>query len=97
MGALDKFRGVLLGRPGGRIEPSKFCEYEDALCRTIREEYGFTALPIVTNMDFGHTDPMFVIPLGLPIRIDSTRREIAINEAAVTSDSGQASRSSSPA
>ena len=40
-------------------------------------------MPIVTNMDFGHTDPMFVIPIGTKVRIDSAKQEIAINEAAV--------------
>jgi muramoyltetrapeptide carboxypeptidase LdcA involved in peptidoglycan recycling len=29
------------------------------------EEEGLTDLPIVTHMDFGHTDPMFVVPYGV--------------------------------
>ena len=40
-------------------------------------------LPIVSNIDFGHTDPMMVVPLGVRIRIDSERRELSIPEAAV--------------
>ena len=49
----------------------------------MREEYGLRELPIVSNMDFGHTDPMMVLPLGLLLRIDSERRELSILEAAV--------------
>ena len=45
------------------------------------EEFGVTV--IETGMDFGHTDPMFVIPIGTNVRIDSTKQEIAIDEAAV--------------
>ena len=57
-----------------------------ALCKAVREEHGLNDMPIVTNMDFGHTDPMFVIPIGMKVRIDSTKQEIAINEAAVISN-----------
>ena len=83
MGILEELGGILLGRPGGGVDPSTFHEYGDALCKAVREEYGLNDLPIVTNMDFGHTDPMFVIPIGMKVRIDSTKQEIAINEAAV--------------
>ena len=83
MGILDGLGGILLGRPGGDANPHTFQEYDDALCNAVCEEYGLTNMPIVTNMDFGHTDPMFVIPIGVKVRIDSAKQEIAINEAAV--------------
>ena len=83
IGILEGLNGILLGRPGGGVDPNTFHEYDDALCNTVREEYGLTNLPIVTNMDFGHTDPMFVIPIGMEVRIDSTKQEITIDEAAV--------------
>ena len=84
MNLLEGLGGMLLGRPGGGVDPSTFHAYADALCKTVRETYGLTDLPIVTNMDFGHTDPMFVIPIGTQIRIDSTKQEISIDAAAVT-------------
>ena len=83
MDILEGLGGILLGRPGGGVDPDTFHEYDDALCKTVREEYGLNDMPIVTNMDFGHTDPMFVIPIGMKARIDSTKQEIAIDEAAV--------------
>ena len=83
MGVLEGLNGILLGRPGGGVDFNTFHEYDDALCKTVREEYGLDDMPIVTNMDFGHTDPMFVIPMGMKVRIDSTNQEIAIDEAAV--------------
>ena len=83
MGVLEGLSGILLGRPGGGVDLDTFCEYDDALCETVREEYGLNDIPIVTNMDFGHTDPMFVIPMGMKVRIDSTKQEIAIDAAAV--------------
>lgn len=83
MGILEGLGGILLGRPGGGVDLSTFGEYDDALCRAIREEHGLNEMPIVTNMDFGHTDPMFVIPIGIRVRIDSFKQEITIGEAAV--------------
>ena len=83
MGVLEGLNGILLGRPGGGVDPQTFSEYDDALCKAVREEHGLKDLPIVTNMDFGHTDPMFVIPMGMQVRIDSAKQEIAIDEAAV--------------
>lgn len=83
MGVLERLGAILFGRPGGQIDPEKFREYDEALRTTVRDEYGRNDLPIVTNMDFGHTDPMFVIPYGETIRIDSGRQELSILEAAV--------------
>jgi muramoyltetrapeptide carboxypeptidase LdcA involved in peptidoglycan recycling len=34
-------------------------------------------------MDFGHTDPMFVLPYGLTAVIDCDRKTISIGESAV--------------
>ena len=83
MGILEGLGGILLGRPGGGVDPDTFHAYDTALCEAVREEYGLNEMPIVTNMDFGHTDPMFVIPMGMKARIDSTNQEITIDEAAV--------------
>ena len=83
MGVLEMLSGILLGRPGGGVDSDTFRAYDDALCKTVREEHGLNDMPIVTNMDFGHTDPMFVIPMGMQVRINSAKQEIAIDEAAV--------------
>lgn len=83
MGVLERLGGILFGRPGGQIPPEMFQSYDDALCTTIRVEYGLDELPIVTNMDFGHTDPVFVFPVGLQVRINSAQRHISIDESAV--------------
>jgi len=88
MGILERLGGILLGRPGGEIDPERFGEYEAALVDTVRGEYGLSATAIVTNMDFGHTDPMFVIPLGLSVCIDSANKALSIDESAVIT-SGQ--------
>lgn len=83
MGILEGLGGILLGRPGGGVDIDTFHEYDAALCEAVREEHERIDMPIVTNMDFGHTDPMFVLPIGTQVRIDSAKQEISINAAAV--------------
>ena len=60
-----------------------FGGYEEALLQVVVREEGLTGLTIVTRMDFGHTDPMFVLPLGVRARIDCEAREFSILESGV--------------
>ncbi|MFN7985094.1 MAG: hypothetical protein U0Q11_24900 [Vicinamibacterales bacterium] len=39
--------------------------------------------PVVTRMDFGHTDPMFVLPYGVRARVDPSAGTFDIVESAV--------------
>ena len=83
MGILRRLSGILVGRPGGQVPPEKFGEYEEVILQVVAGEEGLTDLPIITRMDFGHTDPMFVLPYGIEAEIDCDRRQFAILEGAV--------------
>ena len=83
MNTLDRLGGILLGRPGGAVDPDKFGDYEKTLVDTVRNEFNLVDMPMVTNMDFGHTDPMLVIPIGVSACINSASKTISINEPAV--------------
>jgi muramoyltetrapeptide carboxypeptidase LdcA involved in peptidoglycan recycling len=76
--------GILFARPGGGVAPETFPQYDEAILKVVAGEESLTDLPIVTNMDFGHTDPMFVLPYGVMGEIDCDRRTFAIVENAVT-------------
>lgn len=82
MGILDQLSGLLLGRPGGGAE-SEFDAYDEAIRQVVAVEYGNDRLPVVTRMDFGHTDPMFVLPYGVRARIDCQAERFSIVESAV--------------
>ena len=79
-GALQAVRGILFGRPYG--EESSFDAHDMALLEVCRE-LELESLPLVTQMDFGHTDPMFVIPYGVEAEIDCDRQQLRYTEAAV--------------
>jgi muramoyltetrapeptide carboxypeptidase LdcA involved in peptidoglycan recycling len=83
MGILARLGGILFARPGGGIPVEHFPDYDEAILRVVVEEEGLSQLPIVTNMDFGHTDPMLVLPYGVMAQVDCDRRSFEILESAV--------------
>jgi len=83
LGVLGLINGVLFGRPGGQVALEKFGEYESALMDVIAKESGKTDIAVVTNMDFGHTDPMMVLPYGAMCEIDCDAQQITIPESGV--------------
>ena len=47
-------------------------------------ELKLDSLPLVTRMDFGHTDPKFVIPYGVEVEIDCDKQQIRLPESVTT-------------
>ena len=84
MGVIERLSGILFGRPGGDVTLKQFEEYEQAILQVVRIEQGLPDLPIITRMDFGHTDPMFLLPYGLQAEIDCENQRFSILENAVT-------------
>lgn len=82
-GVLSELAGILFGRPGGQIDPARFALYDEVLLQVVRDENGLDALPVVAGMDFGHTDPMMVMPLGALAEIDADAGTFALLEASV--------------
>jgi muramoyltetrapeptide carboxypeptidase LdcA involved in peptidoglycan recycling len=83
MGILKRLSGILIGRPGGEVPPAQFDEYDQAILEVVTREEGLADLPVVSGMDFGHTDPMFVVPYGVEAEIDCVERRLTIVENAV--------------
>ncbi len=83
MGVLRQLAGILFGRPGGPVPVAQFDEYDQAILAVVAEEEGLTQLPIATRMDFGHTDPMFVLPYGVLAEIDCERQTFSLVEGSV--------------
>lgn len=83
-GILERISAILFGRPGGGIDPDLIPEYDRALLDVVSDEQGLVNMPIVTRMDFGHTDPIMTLPYGIQAELDCMRREFRIVESAVT-------------
>lgn len=83
-GALEGAAALLMGRPGGAdLDPAEFAAYDSALISFVAGELGRPDMPIVTCMDFGHTDPMMVLPMGVRARVDCGRQQFALLESGV--------------
>jgi muramoyltetrapeptide carboxypeptidase LdcA involved in peptidoglycan recycling len=42
----------------------------------VGKEFGRGDMPIVTDVDFGHTEPQLIMPLGIEVKIDCEKKEI---------------------
>ena len=72
--------GIIFGRPAGINDENGDFETFDNIVKTVLAEYGLSNLPVITQMDFGHTDPMFVIPYGAIAEIDPINQTFIIKD-----------------
>jgi muramoyltetrapeptide carboxypeptidase LdcA involved in peptidoglycan recycling len=84
MGILQRLAGLIVGRPAGQMPLTQFAEYDRVITGVVQGELGLTDLPIITQMDFGHTDPVFVLPYGALAEIDPDQQRFTILEAGVS-------------
>lgn len=79
-GILGRFAAVLVGRPmtaAARVLENRaaYAPGIEASVITAVSRYAPNA-PIVFNVDFGHTDPQLIVPIGGRIRMDGVNRRI---------------------
>jgi muramoyltetrapeptide carboxypeptidase LdcA involved in peptidoglycan recycling len=84
MGIFSRISAMLVGRPM-KYTPEQHEELRNVIRRIIVDEFGRDDLPIVTNLDIGHTDPQMVLPNGGRIMVDPRSRTIILPEPATES------------
>lgn len=78
-GIFDKISTLLIGRPRDYSNKEKK-ELDENIIKIVKTEFNNKNLPIITNMDFGHTDPQWVLPLGIKAEIDCYKKEFKLIE-----------------
>ncbi|MBV8327733.1 LD-carboxypeptidase [Chryseobacterium sp.] len=78
-GILKNAKGIIFGRPYDDLYAE---EYEAELLKILDEE-GLYDLPVVTQMDFGHTCPTFTLPYGRLAEINCIDQTFSILESGV--------------
>jgi muramoyltetrapeptide carboxypeptidase LdcA involved in peptidoglycan recycling len=78
-GIFDEIAGILVGKPARR---SKYEPYKEAYRKVVGFEAGRPDLPILYNVNFGHADPIGVLPIGARCRLDAERRTLTLLEPA---------------
>ncbi|MEO7260100.1 MAG: S66 peptidase family protein [Jatrophihabitantaceae bacterium] len=82
LGILARISALLFSRPEGMSLRDTLALYE-----AIRDELavaGRPDLPFVANLDYGHSSPMGVLPLGRQMLVDPQQRRLSIPEPAVS-------------
>lgn len=76
-GIIDEINGILIGKPQNE---KYYKEYKEVYKRLVSEEARRPDLPILYNVNIGHTDPICILPLGQKIRVDLEKKEIVFIE-----------------
>lgn len=74
-GVLNQVQGILFGRASKYSEEEKL-ELNETIIRIVKDEFGNSRIPVITNLDFGHTDPNMILPLGVDFEINPADRII---------------------
>jgi len=82
-GIFDQINALLFGRARDYSDSDKK-RLESVILSVVAKEFNQTELPIVTNMDFGHTDPQFILPLGITAEVDCRNKRFRLLEPAVS-------------
>ena len=70
---------------GGNLHLSGLATYPkfDEVILKALKEYGRQDLPVVTNMDYGHTVPQLILPYGAMCEINPVAKKVSILESGV--------------
>jgi len=80
VGIFKKINGIIIGKPR---DEKYYEEYKDQYLKVIRDEAKRDDLPIMYNLNFGHTSPIFILPYGVEAEIECDNDKFKINEAGV--------------
>ncbi len=79
LGVFDQINGFIFSRARSYSDKEKK-ELEEKIVTIVKDEFGNADLPIVANFDTGHTDPQFVLPLGVKAQINCKNKKISLAE-----------------
>ncbi|MDL2319435.1 LD-carboxypeptidase [Eubacteriales bacterium OttesenSCG-928-A19] len=79
-GVLSRIRGMVVSNP---FAPEEEEATKGAVLTALREE-GLQELPVLYNVDFGHTAPMTTLPIGVQCEINCDARTFSIIESGVS-------------
>ena len=78
-GVFDKVKAIIFGRAKDYSQQEKE-ELNNVILRVIRDEFNNSYMPIVVDVDFGHTDPKVILPIGSSMRLNPNTSEITLIE-----------------
>jgi len=76
---LQKANGIIFGKPQ---DEKYYNEYKEQI-QTVVKEFDLEELPILYNLNFGHTEPKFILPYGALAEINCDAKAFAVLESGV--------------
>ncbi|MFJ7471306.1 S66 peptidase family protein [Peribacillus frigoritolerans] len=78
-GILQKVNGIIFGKPQ---DEKYYDEYKEEI-QKVMKEFNLEDLPILYNLNFGHTEPKFILPYGAMAEINCDKKTFTILESGV--------------
>lgn len=78
-GVWSRVAGLLFAKPKAYSAEEK-AEVEAEILKIVVGEFGASHLPIVSNVEFGHTDPRHILPLGIKLTLDPREESLRFAE-----------------
>ncbi len=78
-GILQKTKGIIFGKP----QDEKYYEEYKKEIKQVMVEFDLEDLPVLYNLNFGHTEPKFILPYGAMAEIDCNKKTFKILESGV--------------
>lgn len=75
----DVINGIIIGKPARR---SKAIDYKEVYKKVVGFEAGHPEIPIIFNVNFGHAEPIGIIPYGIKCRLNPVEKRITLLEPA---------------
>ena len=75
LGVFESSAGLIVGRPMRYTDDER-----EALWRVVQDRTARAGIPVLGNVDLGHTDPMLTITIGVNARLDAGKREFRLLE-----------------
>ncbi|MCL2253249.1 MAG: LD-carboxypeptidase [Lachnospiraceae bacterium] len=79
-GIISRINGIIFGKP---VSEKYYYEYKEVLLQVISKENGRNDLPILYNLNFGHTAPICILPYGVKVEINCNAKSFRLLESAV--------------
>jgi muramoyltetrapeptide carboxypeptidase len=76
MGVFGDIKGLVVGR----FPRSVGFKETDSLEMILENALKGHKIPVLTNFDMGHTDPLMSVPIGARVRLDATKKKITLLE-----------------
>ena len=78
-GILNVAKGIIVGKP----QDEKYYEEYKDVYRKVLKEFNRTDMPVLYNVNFGHSSPIGIIPYGINCELDIDNKKITLLESVV--------------